>query len=311
MLISVIVPAYNEQANLERCVTSVLSALPTDCEILVVDDGSSDGTVAVARRLEEQHPRVHLLRHPGNVNRGVAATRNLGLYHATGEFVAFIDADDFCLPTRFENSLRALRQRQDIDGVLVPVGVIFEGDADEMARTYLPNVLDHDIGISPEDFAAATLQGRSRFHISNLLFRKSLLLKSGVFNAKRKLGEEDTDLWLRMALSGRFGVVDESEPQIYYRRHIGNNWIPNRNDVFRDLMVLGKVLKWAKNSPYVSVSNIQKIQKAFSEKLFYCLMLARDEKLFTQGIRAAWLAGTVAPKLLLTSRYWGNVLRLL
>lgn len=310
MLISVIIPAYNEQANLESCVVSVLAGLGSDSEILIVDDGSTDNTVAVARRLEKQYPKVHLLQHPNNTNRGVAATRNLGLHHASGEYVAFIDADDVCQPTRFDSSIRILRQCKDIDGVLVTVGVLFDEGANDAARAFLPQLLDHDLGILPDDFAGATLQGRSRFHISNVIFRKTLLLKSGVFNIKRKLGEEDTDLWLRMALCGRFCVGDETEPQIYYRRHLGNNWIPNRNDVFRDLMVVGEVLKWAKKTPWVSQENLNKVEKAFTDKLFYCFTLARAEKLFIRGIRAAWQAGISSPKLLLRSRYWGNVLRI-
>ncbi len=310
MLISVIIPAYNEQENLEACVVSVLAGLGSDCEILIVDDGSTDNTTAVARRLEGQNSTVRLLQHPGNVNRGVAATRNLGIDHAVGEYIAFIDADDICQPTRFDGSIGILRQRQDIDGVLVTVGVLFEDGANDAARAFLPQVLNHDPGILPNDFAAATLQGRSRFHISNAVFRRKLLLKSGVFNIHRKLGEEDTDLWLRMALCGRFCMGDETEPQIYYRRHSGNNWIPNRHDVFRDLMVVGEVLRWAKKSPGVSQENLNKVREAFIDKLFYCFTLARAEKLFFKGIRAAWRAGVGSPKLLLRLRYWRNVLRI-
>ncbi len=310
MQISIIIPAYNEEANLETCVASVMAGLDSSYEILIVDDGSSDNTVLVAQRLERHFPSVRLLRHQGNVNRGVAATRNLGLHHATGELLAFIDADDICRPSRFIQSFGILQQRQDIDGVLVSVEVIFDEGADDRARAYLPNVLDHDPRILPGDFAAATLQGRSKFHISNMIFRKTLLIKSGVFNAQRKLGEEDTDLWLRMALCGRFDVADISEPQIIYRRHVGNNWHPNRNDVFRDLMVVGEVLKWAKTSPYVTTVNLRKLESAFAEKLFYCFTLACTNNMLIQGARTAILGAIIFPKLLIQRRYWGNVLRL-
>jgi glycosyltransferase involved in cell wall biosynthesis len=308
MLLSVIIPAYNEQANLESCVVSVLSGVGADSEILVVDDGSTDNTASVARWLARQHPSVHLLQHPGSVNRGVSATRNLGLENATGEYIVFVDADDICQPTRFINSIEILQERRDIDGVLVPVRVIFEEGANEAAKAFLPEVLDHDPGIAPDDFAGATLEGRSRFHISNVIFRKSLLLKSGVFNIQRKLGEEDTDLWLRMALCGRFCVADTNVPQIFYRRHVGNSWQPDRTDYFRDLMVLGEVLKWAKKSPWVSKSNVKRIENAFSEKFFYCLTLARAERIVSLCIKLAWQAGIGSPRLILRSRYWRNLL---
>jgi len=311
MLISVIIPAYNEELNLEACVTSVVTGLDSDYEILVIDDGSTDGTVDIAKRLVKQNPEVRLLRHPGNINRGVAASRNLGLFFSIGEYISFIDADDICQPTRFGESLKFLKERRDLDGVLVPVGVIFDGGAESSARAYLPDVLDHNPEIFADDFAAATLDGRSKFHISNLVFRRLILAKSGYFNINKKLGEEDTDFWLRMALCGRFSALNELKPQILYRRHIGNNWMPSQDDYFRDLVVLGEVIKWAKSSRNVTTTNIKKIEDAFVEKLYYCFTLARKQRLFGQGIAAASHACFVSPQILFKRRYWGNLLRLI
>jgi glycosyltransferase involved in cell wall biosynthesis len=104
-LVSVIIPAHNREALIDRAVDSALRQTIADLEVLVVDDASSDGTVA---RLEARPAdrRLRLLRHA--VNRGAAAARNTGIAAAQGEFVAFLDSDDEWLPEKLERQLACL-----------------------------------------------------------------------------------------------------------------------------------------------------------------------------------------------------------
>ena len=95
MRFSVIIPAYNAQDVLEPCVASVLSQEGVEVEIVVVDDGSRDDTLAVAERLAAQDCRVRVVSKP---NGGVSSSRNAGLDVATGEAVLFVDADDALVP---------------------------------------------------------------------------------------------------------------------------------------------------------------------------------------------------------------------
>jgi glycosyltransferase involved in cell wall biosynthesis len=109
--VSVVVPAYNAAAFLARAVESVWSqTYPAgDIELLVVDDGSADGTRALATRLAGRSPvRMRVLSHDGGVNRGVSPTRQLAAAAATGEFVALLDADDAFLPERLEATVDTL-----------------------------------------------------------------------------------------------------------------------------------------------------------------------------------------------------------
>lgn len=102
-LFSVVVPAYNAAGFLRRCVESVCSQeIPRErLEILIVDDGSEDDTLTIANDLAaESAVSMRVLSHPGNKNRGVAASRNLACRHARGEFIALLDADDAFLPAR-------------------------------------------------------------------------------------------------------------------------------------------------------------------------------------------------------------------
>ncbi len=91
-LVSVVIPAFNAEAYLARTVASAQNQTLADIEILIVDDASSDGTLALARRLAADDPRVKVI--AADCNRGPAAARNLGLEAATGNWVALLDADD-------------------------------------------------------------------------------------------------------------------------------------------------------------------------------------------------------------------------
>lgn len=104
-MVSVILPVYRAEGTLERAVRSVLRQTVPDLEVLVLDDGSTDGTRAVAEALAGQDPRVRVL--PSEQNLGVGATRNRGLDAARGTWVALLDADDAWLPTRLEHMLAA------------------------------------------------------------------------------------------------------------------------------------------------------------------------------------------------------------
>lgn len=307
--LSIIIPAYNAETSIGRCVESLLSALSGAFEILVIDDGSSDQTLARINDLRTISPAVKLLHHSGNRNLGVAATRNLGIELARGKYVSFIDADDYCASTRYGRSVEILDENPDMDGVLVSVGVVFDTDADDPARKFLPEVLSQDRSVDPEDFAYATLQGRSMFHISNLVVRRELFQKAGVFNATLPLGEEDTDLWLRMALCGKFIVSDQTAPQVYYRRHSDNNWTPRELDTFRDLKVLRQTLKWAKMAPGVSSRNYGKLKFAFDQKAIYCLSMIREGVVRLNRFEVAWVALCGSLQLGLKREFWGNLLR--
>ncbi len=101
--ITVLIAAYNAQNFLHRAVTSALQQTLPASEILIVDDASTDGTVAAARKLAERDARIRLI--GLSTNGGPAAARNAGLDVATGEWVAVLDADDAFLPDRLEQML--------------------------------------------------------------------------------------------------------------------------------------------------------------------------------------------------------------
>ncbi len=109
MKISVIVPAYNSEKWIRRCLESVLAQSYRNLEILVVDDGSTDKTFGIARSIAGTDGRVKYFRQ-GNC--GVASARNKGLLHASGDIITFVDADDYVEPHMYERLVSAMVEKQ-------------------------------------------------------------------------------------------------------------------------------------------------------------------------------------------------------
>ena len=91
--ISVIVPIYNAEKYLAKCIESLIHQLHTALQIILINDGSTDQSMAIAEHYAQQDARIQVYSHP--TNQGQSAARNLGLLHATGEFISFVDADDY------------------------------------------------------------------------------------------------------------------------------------------------------------------------------------------------------------------------
>src|SRR5262249_37852775 len=108
-VVSVIMPFFNAERHMADAIESVLAQTLTEWELLLIDDRSQDTSTSIATKVLHFEPqRIKLLRHPRNQNHGPAAARNLGLTHATGEFIAFLDADDLFMPEKLASETLAL-----------------------------------------------------------------------------------------------------------------------------------------------------------------------------------------------------------
>ena len=113
-LVSVITPAFNCETYLPHCIDSVRSQTFGEWELLVVDDGSSDRTLEIARSAAMNDRRIHVLSHPDGGNHGVSAARNLALGAACGTYVAFLDADDSWLPKLLERQIEVFSRDRNL-----------------------------------------------------------------------------------------------------------------------------------------------------------------------------------------------------
>lgn len=108
-LISVVMPFLNVEKFIQQAIDSVISQTEASWELMLVDDGSVDGSTEVARAFASRHPRkIRYLEHEGHRNLGASASRNLGGHHARGEYIAYLDADDLWFPRKLEEQRRLL-----------------------------------------------------------------------------------------------------------------------------------------------------------------------------------------------------------
>jgi len=227
--VSVIIPVYHAEKYLEE---AVISALQHQCvkEVLLVEDRSPDNALFLCKELERNEPRVKLLQHPGGENRGAGASRNLGIRNAACEYVAFLDADDWYLPNRFDAELKLFADPA-IDGVYGATAV-YDNEKGLLDLASLSTVKASDSN-TPLLMTLLT-PGAGRFTTDAITVRKSLLDKTGLFETSLRL-HQDTHLWLRLAHNGNLvkGITEEA---ICVRRVHHLNRIATKNVISRQLL---------------------------------------------------------------------------
>ena len=112
--VTCVIIVYNGEAYLDEAITSVIQQSSPDWELIIADDGSSDGSRDIARRHAAADSRIRLITHPDGRNHGMSATRNLGWSEGRGRFVGFLDADDLWETTKIEEQLELLLQHPDV-----------------------------------------------------------------------------------------------------------------------------------------------------------------------------------------------------
>ena len=197
--VTVILPACNASATIHETLQSIRSQTYGNLEIIVVDDGSVDGTAAITKRHVDQDDRVRLL---SCSNSGVARARNLALASASGALVAPIDADDLWRPDKIERQVALLLER----GPAVSLVYTWYAVIDEKSR-----VLQNCTPTEEGRVVRALLLGNFIGHASSPLMRTRDVIGVGGYDptlrARRAEGCEDLDLYLRMAALGEFAAV--------------------------------------------------------------------------------------------------------
>jgi glycosyltransferase involved in cell wall biosynthesis len=231
-MVSVIIPTYNRLATIARAVDSVLSQTYPDIELIIADDGSTDGT---CESLAGYGDRVRIVKQP---NRGPSAARNLGARAARGEILSFLDSDDSWLPDKIARQVEVLER----GGPEVPCCICNAAldaapgrPATSFAAAAIPTEIGEGFILNPEMLLA------TRF----LLFNQVVAIRRAVFE---KIGGFNEDLWLledheialRLSLEGRWGFV--SAPLVEKYESEGNLGGTARQDHTRHLMAVENVL---------------------------------------------------------------------
>jgi glycosyltransferase involved in cell wall biosynthesis len=204
-LVSVVIPAYNAARTIRETVSSALEQTMSDVEVIVVDDGSQDDTVDLVAHMDD--PRVKLVRQP---NAGPAAARNNGIRHATGEWVALLDADDLWLPQKLERQLELLAASP---GALAAQGSAYIVDDDL-------RVLHLKRSVPTDNLLLSFLRFQNLPNApSSWLAKRSALTEQVMFDPDLVI-LEDWDFSLKLARYANPITVEE--PLSMYRQHPGN-----------------------------------------------------------------------------------------
>lgn len=206
--VSVVIPCYNQGKFLFEAIQSALDQDYPDKEIIVINDGSTDNTREVATSFEDAIVYIE------QANKGAASARNAGIRASKGEYIAFLDGDDICLPKRLIREAEILDQHPQ-------VGLV-------ASDAYLVNASGEILGLKsdvsaaprhPQDFRWETVEYCAT--TSTVMARRECFDKAGYFDERfRKGGGEDWLEWVRIACD--FSMIYLTEPLVGYRIHAFN-----------------------------------------------------------------------------------------
>lgn len=198
MTISVIIPSYNQKEFLAEAIESVLFQSVKPDEIIVIDDGSTDGSLALARK----YP-VKVI---SQVNKGLSSARNTGIMNATGDYILPLDADDLLLPDAIKKILNVIEETKT--DIVSPSFKCFGMFQDEIILMNNPTVEDFKVG-NRVGYCSA--------------IKRDALLEVGGYNPKMIWGAEDYDLWFDLLKRGK---IIKTIPEVLwlYRTKQNSMW---------------------------------------------------------------------------------------
>ena len=192
--VSVVMPTYNHAEFIDRSIRSALEQTVPPKEIIVVDDGSTDGTDA---RVSAFGPPVRYVRRS---NRGPSSARNVGIRLADGEWIALLDSDDVWIPRKLELQLELVARKPEISVVYGAMQLGVDPDR---------GLVSESSEMSPPDLMQALLFSNCiTGSASCVLVRRACFEKVGLFDEQLRWAE-DWDMWIRLAQQCRFGYVPE------------------------------------------------------------------------------------------------------
>jgi hypothetical protein len=236
-LVSVIIPVHNRATVLSDTLTSIRQQTYQNFEIIVVDDGSSDGSHAMAQKFADEDRRIKVLRQP---NGGVSVARNTAIAHASGELIAFLDADDVWLPGKLAAQINLVKLEPHANLFFTDY-FSWDGRTDFSQRYSKP-------GKFPDGDAGRRLIFFNLFCISTVMIKRETLEAVGLFDVELLMAE-DWDMWLRIA---EHGLCAKGVRQPLARYRIWPGQI-SRNTIRMceaDIRVLEKALSRPQRGPW-------------------------------------------------------------
>jgi glycosyltransferase involved in cell wall biosynthesis len=206
--VSVCMPAYNVERYIREAIDSVLNQTFKDFELIIIDDGSTDGTHAILEELDKKDTRIRIVT---TANRGVSASANEAALMARGEFIARLDSDDVSPPDRLEKQVAFLRSHPDCVAVGGRVLLIDESG--------LPLYQMPEIQFGSARIDSELMAGGWPIVQSASMYRRDAVMAVGGYRGQFSL-HEDHDLFLRLAEHGPLDNLPDVT--LHYRRHVNS-----------------------------------------------------------------------------------------
>lgn len=184
--VSILIPAHNAERFLSRCIESVLQQTYEELEIIIINDGSHDGTLGLCNQYKMQDQRIQVI---NQHNKGVAATRNVGLKNATGDYILFVDADDWIESDAVECLLNAMNEHDAVD-----IAFCSHDNAETPEQVKKESVVQNEIWDRERQQEEFLIHKRMTGMLWNKLFRAKLF--NGIrFDETVGYGEDAQILW--------------------------------------------------------------------------------------------------------------------
>ncbi|HCN50964.1 MAG TPA: glycosyltransferase family 2 protein [Chryseobacterium sp.] len=273
MKISVIIPVYNAEKYVSQAVKSALQ-FEEVYEVVLVEDKSPDNALQVCRELAENNSRVKLYQHPDQGNHGAGASRNLGIEKSEGDFISFLDADDYYLPNRFDAE-KELFKNNDVDGVYGAIGVHYYSE--KAKEQYYKVFGDRLTTVYKEHPPKNVFPGQLNmigtfglFSIDALTIRKSSLKNMEYFFKTHLKLHQDTEFLFRLSyyLNLYPGILDKAVAVRGVHENNRITKVDNREIKPASTRVLlwAEVNKWAENENTIPADiklHIKRVYRSF------------------------------------------------
>ncbi|WP_377863812.1 glycosyltransferase [Bacillus sp. R86525] len=230
--LSVVITSYNKKQYLAQCLQSVIEQTLKGIEIIVVDDGSTDGSMTVLRQYEKQHNNLKVYKQQ---NAGVSTARNIGLQKANGEYVTFLDADDYVHLAGYEE-MYEIASKNNADMVIA--NIICFNEYKNWPLSYMKKIFDKELPLIRN--IATNLELHFTPSTSNKIFKREMCVLNGIhFDADLWVGEDL--LFTQKCLLVAERVIVRDIPLLYYRiLDNGDNNLSKKTTItfFNQLVIL-------------------------------------------------------------------------
>ena len=203
-LVSVIIPAYNSEEYIVDTIKSVLAQTYKQIEIIVIDDGSTDGTSNILK------PYIHKIKYIKKENGGASSARNKGIVNSNGDYVAFLDADDLWRKNKIEKQMAIFKEFPDVGLVYCDSSTF---DKEGVIHSSLSEIVETPTGNVLEAMIVHNFLNNSSIVVKRVCFDIAGLWNENLINGN------DYDMWLRVASHYNFWFVDQVLVDTRYHSH--------------------------------------------------------------------------------------------